>query len=171
MPEGSYLSQDTPGRMGNSMKSVAMADSAQKSAVMEIRFVDQPCAWSVVEWLSCLVTRGFCAMVTFRFSHPDYNRWSWNPTRSTAVLVRLADSCGTFLRAPTASGESHPALKLEHDYSTSFAARTATTEFLPCVLDYRGNASPEGASPKGPQKEMTRACPRARWIRTTTCRI
>ena len=44
MPEGSYLSQDTPGRMGNSMKSVAMADSAQKSAVMEIRFVDQPCA-------------------------------------------------------------------------------------------------------------------------------
>ena len=86
-------------------------------------------------------------MVAFRFSHPDYDRWSWNPTRSTAVLVRLADSCGTFLRAPTASGESHPALKLEHDYSTSSAARTATTEFLPCVLDYRAMRRPTARRP------------------------
>ena len=147
MPEGSYLSQIKLGRMGNSKKSVAMAATAQKSAVMEMRFVDQPCAWLVVEWVSCRVTLGPCAMAAFRFSHPDYNRWSWNLTRSTALCMRLADSCGTSSRAPTASRESHPALKLEHDYSTSFAVRIATTEFFAMRARLQGDAPPHGASP------------------------
>ena len=42
MADGSYLRNVTPGRIGNSMKSVAMAATAQKSAVVAMRLVDQP---------------------------------------------------------------------------------------------------------------------------------
>ena len=42
MPEGSYLRNVTPGRIGTSRKSVQMAATAQKSAVMAMRWVDQP---------------------------------------------------------------------------------------------------------------------------------
>ena len=51
MAEGSYLRNVTPGRMGNSMKSVQMAATAQNSAVTAMRLVDQPPP-AVVEWVS-----------------------------------------------------------------------------------------------------------------------
>ena len=51
MAEGSYLRKVTPGRIGNSMKSVAMAATAQKSAVVAMRLVLQP-PEAVVAWVS-----------------------------------------------------------------------------------------------------------------------
>ena len=52
MPEGSYLRKGAAGRIGNSMKSVQTAAAAQKSAVIAMRFVDQPPSFAVVEWVS-----------------------------------------------------------------------------------------------------------------------
>ena len=67
---------------------LVMSESAQNSAVTAMRRVDQP-EPAVVECVLCVLCVEV-AMCGLRFFHPDCNRWSWNPTRSTAYS-RVAD--------------------------------------------------------------------------------
>ena len=107
--------------MGTSTK-LRMSESAQKSAVVAMRRVDQPPP-AVVEWVSCelcmcvevAMPASVSSIRTIPLALESHRSAAYSRVAGFGVRGRFCPAFFAVARAPgpvTASGESHPALKL-----------------------------------------------------------